>query len=56
MASGPHMTGDLGYVPWAQAPQRRIQELQDTKQQQQPVQELEGNSEHQVHELPANHR
>lgn len=57
-APGPHMTGDMGYIPWAQAPQQRIQELEDTKQPQPPlsVQELEGNSEHQVHELPASHR
>jgi len=45
----------MGYMPWAQAPQQKIQELQDTKQPP-PVQELEGNSEHQVHELPVNHR
>lgn len=57
-APGPHMTGDMGYIPWAQAPPQRIQELGDTKQPQPPppVQELEGNSEHQVHELPASHR
>lgn len=52
------MTGDMGYIPWAQAPQQKIQELGNTKQPQPPlpVQELEGISGHQVHELPASHQ